>query len=85
LDRANSEKDKISNTEEAEVEIYKIFHPKERVTQEAAEEFVKGILMDPKKNEYFPVSRYKINKKFNSDRQDHILTKEDLQIFLHIL
>lgn len=79
-------KDKISNTEEAEVEIYKIFHPKERVTQEAAEEFVKGILMDPKKNEYFPVSRYKINKKFNADRQDHILTKEDFaDILTHLI
>jgi len=79
-------KDKTNNSDEAKVEIYKIFHPKERVTQEAADELVRNILMDPKRNEYYPVSRYKINKKFNANRTDHILTRDDfVDMISHLL
>ncbi|MGB9793970.1 hypothetical protein [Caldisericum exile] len=79
-------KDKTNNSDEAKIEIYKIFHPKERVTLEAAEELVHNILMDPRRNEYYPVSRYKINKKFDVKRDDHILTKDDfVDIISHLI
>jgi len=79
-------KDKTGNSDEAKIEIYKIFHPKERVTIDAAEELVHNILMDPKRNEYFPVSRYKINKKFKKESSDHILTKDDfVSIIAHLI
>ena len=70
-------KDRTNNPNEARIEIYKLFHPRERVTLEAAEELVNGLLNDPQKNEYFPVSRYKINKKFEKSSTSKILTKED--------
>jgi DNA-directed RNA polymerase subunit beta len=70
-------KDRTNNPNEARIEIYKLFHPRERVTIEAAEELVNGLLNDPQKNEYFPVSRYKINKKFEKSSTSKILTKED--------
>ncbi len=79
-------KDKTTNSEEAKVEIYKIFHPKERVTSEAAEELVHNILMDERRNEYYPISRYKINRKFNTNSQGHILTKDDfINTILYLL
>lgn len=70
-------KDRTNNPNEARIEIYKLFHPRERVTPEAAEELVRGLLNDPQKNEYFPVSRYKFNKKFGKESTSKILTKED--------
>jgi DNA-directed RNA polymerase subunit beta len=70
-------KDRTNNRDEAIVEIYKIFHPRERVTSDAAKELVDGLLSDPARNEYYPVSRYKINKKFKKDSTNKILTKDD--------
>ncbi|MGC9124754.1 MAG: hypothetical protein ACP5GW_01365, partial [Caldisericaceae bacterium] len=78
-------KDRTNNRDEAIVEIYKIFHPRERVTIDAARELVDGLLSDPTRNEYFPVSRYKINKKFGRDSSDKILTKEDYTDTLNYL
>lgn len=70
-------KDRTNNPNEAKVEIYKLFHPRERVTLEAAGELVDGLLNDPQKNEYFPVSRYKINKKFGTGSKSKVLIKGD--------
>ncbi len=70
-------KDRTNSVEEAKEEIYKLFHPREKVTKEATEEFVDGLLNDPQRNEYFPVSRYKINKKFRRNSEAKVLTKDD--------
>jgi DNA-directed RNA polymerase subunit beta len=70
-------KDRTNNKDEAIIEIYKIFHPRERVTIEAAKELVDGLLSDPTRNEYYPVSRYKIDKKFGRNSSEKILTKDD--------
>lgn len=70
-------KDRSLSCDDAKIEIYKIFHPRERVTLEAAEELVEGLLKDPQRNEYFPISRYKINKKFNKKSESKILEKDD--------
>lgn len=78
-------KDRTNNKDEAKIEIYKIFHPRERVTPEAAEELVDGLLSDPQRNEYFPVSRYKINKKFNQNSKESVLGKEDYVCMINYL
>lgn len=70
-------KDRSLSPEDAKIDIYKIFHPRERVTLEAAEELVDGLLKDPQRNEYFPISRYKINKKFDKESKSKILEKDD--------
>lgn len=70
-------KDRSHSCDDAKVEIYKIFHPRERVTIEAAQELVSGLLQDPQRNEYYPISRYKINKKFGKKSESKILEKDD--------
>ncbi len=70
-------KDRTDTPEEAKMEIYKMLHPKERPTLEAAEEFVQSLLSDPRRNEYYPVARYKINKKFGRKSESKILEKQD--------
>lgn len=70
-------KDRTVSTEDSMLEIYKIFHPRERVTPEAAKELVEGLLKDPQRNEYYPISRYKINKKFNKKSNSKALLKDD--------
>ncbi len=70
-------RDRTEKPEEAKIEIYKVLHPKERPTLEAAEQLVHTLLKDPRRNEYFPVARYKINKKFGRKGTSRTLEKKD--------
>jgi DNA-directed RNA polymerase beta subunit len=70
-------RDRTEKPEEAMIEIYKVLHPKERPTLEAAEQLVHTLLKDPMRNEYSPVARYKINKKFNRKSKSRVLEKQD--------
>ncbi len=70
-------RDRTETPEEAMMEIYKVLHPKERPTLEAAEQLVETLLRDPRRNEYYPVARYKMNKKFGRDSKSKILEKQD--------
>ncbi len=78
-------RDRTNTPEEAMIEIYKILHPKERVTLEAARSLVEGLLKDPKRNSYYPVGRYKINTKFSTDTTSPTLTKEDFVNIINYL
>ncbi len=70
-------RDRTDDPEEAMIEIYKVLHPKERPTLEAAKQLVESLLKDPARNEYYPVARYKINKKFGRNSNSKVLEKQD--------
>ncbi len=70
-------RDRTEDPEEAMIEIYKVLHPKERPTLEAAKQLVESLLKDPARNEYYPVARYMINKKFGRKSNSRVLEKQD--------
>lgn len=70
-------RDRNSTTEQAMMDIYKIVHPKERITLDGAKSLVEGLLINPTRNSYIPVGRHKINMKFGTNIDSPNLTKED--------
>jgi DNA-directed RNA polymerase subunit beta len=59
--------DKVTNQEEALVEIYKKLRPGEPPTKTAAKELFDGLFFAPKRYDLSPVGRLKINKRLGLD------------------
>jgi len=72
--------DKVKNTEEALIEIYRRLRPSSPPTPEVAESFFENLFFNPSTYDLSEVGRYKINAKLNLDTPiDHrTLTKEDI-------
>ena len=72
--------DKVTNKQEALIEIYKKMRPGEPPTLNAARELFEGLFFDPKRYDLSPVGRLKINKRLGVDVQleTKVLTDKDL-------
>ena len=82
--------DKVSNREEALLDIYKRMRPSEPPVLEAAESFLHKLFFDPETYDLSEVGRLKINYKFgfNFDEvslETRILTKKDIIYMLKTL
>jgi len=72
--------DKVTNKDEALIEIYKKLRPGEPPTLHAAKELFDGLFFDPKRYDLSPVGRLKINKRLGVDvpLDTKVLTDKDL-------
>ncbi|MGD2080250.1 MAG: DNA-directed RNA polymerase subunit beta, partial [Nitrospirota bacterium] len=72
--------DKVTNQDEALVEIYKKLRPGEPPTINAAKELFDGLFFDPKRYDLSPVGRLKINKRLGIDvtLETKVLTDKDI-------
>ena len=72
--------DKVKDTEEALIEIYRRLRPSSPPTPEVAEAFFENLFFNPSTYDLSEVGRYKINAKLNLDTPiDHrTLTKDDI-------
>jgi len=78
--------DKTADQEEAVKQIFKEMQPKERLTLEAAQSLLSTLLTDPAYNTFTPIGRYKINKRFETEIDSAVLTKEDyIAIIRHLV
>jgi DNA-directed RNA polymerase subunit beta len=78
--------DKTANQEEAVKQIFKEMQPKERLTLEAAQSLLSTLLTDPAYNTFTPIGRYKINKRFETEIDSAVLTKEDyIAVVRHLI
>jgi DNA-directed RNA polymerase beta subunit len=78
--------DKTANQEEAVKQIFKEMQPKERLTLEAAQSLLSTLLTDQAYNTFAPIGRYKINKRFGTETDSAVLTKDDyIAIIRHLI
>ena len=72
--------DKVSNQEEALIEIYKKLRPGEPPTLAAAKDLFNGLFFDPKRYDLSSVGRLKLNKRLNLDilLEKRVLTDKDI-------
>jgi DNA-directed RNA polymerase subunit beta len=78
--------DKTTNQEEAVKQIFKEMQPKERLTVEAAQSLLSTLLTDQAYNTFRPIGRYKINKRFGTDSDSAVLTRDDyVSIIRHLI
>lgn len=78
--------DKTTNQEEAVKQVFKEMQPKERLTLEAAQSLLSTLLTDQAYNTFAPIGRYKINKRFGTDNDSAVLTKDDyVSIIRHLI
>lgn len=72
--------DKVSNQEEALIEIYKKLRPGEPPTLGAAKDLFNGLFFDPKRYDLSAVGRLKLNKRLNLDipLENRVLTDKDI-------
>jgi DNA-directed RNA polymerase subunit beta len=72
--------DKVSNSDEAVIEIYKRLRPGEPPTLETAKRHMESLFFDPNRYDLSKVGRWKINRKFNfpENNNSRILTHEDI-------
>ncbi len=72
--------DKVSQQDDALVEIYKKLRPGEPPTLNAARELFNGLFFDPKRYDLSPVGRLKINKRLGLDipLETKVLTDKDI-------
>jgi len=78
--------DKTTNQEDAVKQIFKEMQPKERLTLEAAQSLLSTLLTDHAYNTFAPIGRYKINKRFGTDSDSAVLTKDDyVSIIRHLI
>ncbi|MCX6084684.1 MAG: hypothetical protein NT102_06945 [Caldiserica bacterium] len=78
--------DKTTNQEEAVKQIFKEMQPKERLTLEAAQSLLSTLLTDRAYNTFTPIGRYKINKRFGTDGDSAVLTRDDyVSIIRHLI
>ncbi|MEW6409259.1 MAG: DNA-directed RNA polymerase subunit beta [Nitrospirota bacterium] len=79
--------DKVTNREEAIIEIYRRLRPGEPPTLEMAEALFKGLFFDPKRYDLSPVGRLKLNKRLGLDQPltQKTLTAEDIIKTIHYL
>jgi DNA-directed RNA polymerase subunit beta len=78
--------DKTMNQEEAVKQIFKEMQPKERLTLEAAQSLLSTLLTDQAYNTFTPIGRYKINKRFGTDSDSAVLTRDDyVSIIRHLI
>jgi DNA-directed RNA polymerase subunit beta len=78
--------DKTTNQEEAVKQIFKEMQPKERLTLEAAQSLLSTLLTDQAYNTFTPIGRYKINKRFGTDSNSAVLTRDDyVSIIRHLI
>jgi DNA-directed RNA polymerase subunit beta len=72
--------DKVTQQEDALVEIYKKLRPGEPPTINAAKELFDGLFFDPKRYDLSPVGRLKINKRLGLDiaLDNKVLTDQDI-------
>ena len=72
--------DKVTNEDEALIEIYKKLKPGEPPTLRDARELFNGLFFDPKRYDLSPVGRLKINKRLgiNVDLDTKVLTDKDI-------
>ncbi|MCX6087108.1 MAG: hypothetical protein NTW63_05110 [Caldiserica bacterium] len=78
--------DKTTNQEEAVKQIFKEMQPKERLTLEAAQSLLSTLLTDQAYNTFTPIGRYKINKRFGTDSDSAVLTRDDyVSIIRHLI
>ena len=72
--------DKVSNQEEALIEIYKKLRPGEPPTLAAAKDLFNGLFFDPKRYDLSPVGRLKLNKRLNIEMplETRVLTDNDI-------
>jgi DNA-directed RNA polymerase subunit beta len=80
--------DKVSNQEEALIEVYKKLRPGEPPTKNAARELFNGLFFDPKRYDLSPVGRLKLNKRLGLDIPlgKKVLTDKDIiEIVRYIL
>lgn len=78
--------DKTTNQEEAVKQIFKEMQPKERLTLEAAQSLLSTLLTDQAYNTFRPIGRYKINKRFGTDSDSAVLTRDDyVSIIRHLI
>jgi len=79
--------DKVSNQNEALLEIYRKLRPGEPPTLNAAKDLFEGLFFDPKRYDLSPVGRLKINKRLNLDipLSTRVLTDRDIIEIVHYL
>lgn len=78
--------DKTTNQEEAVKQIFKEMQPKERLTLEAAQSLLSTLLTDQAYNTFMPIGRYKINKRFGTESDSAVLTRDDyVSIIRHLI
>jgi DNA-directed RNA polymerase beta subunit len=78
--------DKTTNQEEAVKQIFKEMQPKERLTLEAAQSLLSTLLTDQAYNTFTPIGRYKIGKRFGTDSNSAVLTRDDyVAIIRHLI
>lgn len=79
--------DKVSNQNEALIEIYRKLRPGEPPTLSAAKDLFEGLFFDPKRYDLSPVGRLKINKRLNLDipLTTRVLTDRDIIEIVHYL
>jgi DNA-directed RNA polymerase subunit beta len=78
--------DKTTNQEDAVKQIFKEMQPKERLTLEAAQSLLSTLLTDQAYNTFTPIGRYKVNKRFGTDSNSAVLTKDDyVSIIRHLI
>lgn len=78
--------DKTTNQEEAVKQIFKEMQPKERLTLEAAQNLLSTLLTDKAYNTFTSIGRYKINKRFGTDSDSAVLTRDDyVAIIRHLI
>ncbi len=78
--------DKTTNQEEAVKQIFKEMQPKERLTLEAAQSLLSTLLTDQAYNTFTPIGRYKINKRFGTEGDSAVLTRDDyVSIVRHLI
>ena len=72
--------DKVSNQEEALIEIYKKLRPGEPPTLAAAKDLFNGLFFDPKRYDLSSVGRLKLNKRLSLDiaLENRVLTDKDI-------
>ncbi|WCA22331.1 DNA-directed RNA polymerase subunit beta [Candidatus Phytoplasma oryzae] len=74
------EKDDNSNSNDAIIELYSKLHQGEKVSANAAREFIRNRLFDRKKYDLSSVGRYKLNKKLDVlDRAENTFLAQDIK------
>ncbi|MDL2263869.1 DNA-directed RNA polymerase subunit beta [Synergistaceae bacterium OttesenSCG-928-I11] len=77
---ATLEKDGVSNTDDAIMELFKRLRPNEPARMENAREYIHSIFTDPRRYSLGRVGRYKVNRRLDVDLpiDERLLTKEDI-------
>ena len=58
--------------------VYEVLQPGEPITFEAAEKDLSSTFFNPRRYDLGKVGRYKLNKKFDSNFEDHTLVRDDI-------